>query len=115
MTIDHDQRTGGHHLVVTGDLDYTNATELEQVLTDLHLDAGDTLTLDLGHLEFCDSTGLSTLIAAHRKVDRAGARIALTAVEPNLARVMEITGISHLFGPQTTSATSPADEGTTGT
>ncbi|MCG8920791.1 STAS domain-containing protein [Actinokineospora sp. PR83] len=98
LTIEHHRTPQGHHLTLAGDLDYTNSVDLETSLTALPLSEGDVLTLDLAGLSFCDSTGLSTLITAQRLLAQAGGRVSVTAIDRNLARVMTITGIDHLFG-----------------
>ena len=112
LTIEHHRTPQGHHLTLAGDLDYTNAVDLETALTGLPLSEGDVLTLDLGELGFCDSTGLSALISAQRLLTRAGGRVSVTAIDRNLARVMTITGIAHLFdvaaGTPTTSGAKEA-------
>ncbi|WP_424187507.1 STAS domain-containing protein [Actinokineospora sp. G85] len=98
LTITHHASADGQRIALSGDLDYTNSPDLETLLRDLELRAGDTLTLDLGNLVFCDSTGLSTLISAYRTAAAAGATLAVSTINVKLARVMEITGVDHLFG-----------------
>ncbi|GLZ43188.1 STAS domain-containing protein [Actinokineospora sp. NBRC 105648] len=87
-------------LAVGGELDYTNATELTAAFAELRLDPGATLALDLGELGFCDSSGLSVLLAAYKRLAGLGGRLLVTAIDPNLARMLAITGLAELFTPR---------------
>ena len=55
------------------------------------------LVLDVRRLHFCDSIGLSALIAARRRADLAGGRLILHGVHGMLERVLHITGAGALF------------------
>jgi anti-anti-sigma factor len=75
-------------VVLSGELDIATAPMLERTLGDLtgriHFDCAD--------LTFVDSSGL----AIFARVDRnGGAR--LRAVRPNVRRVVEVAGLSHLL------------------
>ena len=51
------------------------------------------LLVDLSHVEFADSTGLSALLVAHRAVTAKGGLFGLVAAQP---AVEKLIGISHL-------------------
>ncbi|PPK66382.1 STAS domain-containing protein [Actinokineospora auranticolor] len=87
-------------LSLRGDLDYTTAPEFTAALAALPLPEGATLTLDLGGLGFCDSSGLSVLLNAYKKASAVGGTLAVSAIDPNLERMLMITGLAHLFLPQ---------------
>ena len=53
--------------------------------------------LDLTDVEFIDSTGLSVLLNALRRVTRAGGRIALVCTNPTVLRLFEITKLDSTF------------------
>ena len=55
------------------------------------------LILDVRRLQFCDSIGLSALIAARRRADLAGGRLILRGVHGMLERVLHITGAGARF------------------
>ncbi|WP_051386055.1 STAS domain-containing protein [Actinokineospora inagensis] len=90
-------RDGG--LALSGELDYATAPELTAMVAALPLPRGAILTLDLGELAFCDSSGLSALLTAYKRVTGVGGRLSVPAIDPNLARMLAITGLSHLFRP----------------
>ncbi|MGW7195295.1 STAS domain-containing protein [Streptomyces chryseus] len=97
----------GPVLQVTGAFDYTNATELRDVLGTLTLGPGRRLVLDLAGMTFCDSSGITALIAARNHVHAARADIALAAVPANTLRVLRIVGLDQIFPlyPDTDAAT----------
>ncbi|RLK53766.1 STAS domain-containing protein [Actinokineospora cianjurensis] len=90
-------RDGG--LALSGELDYATAPELTATVAALPLLHGDTLTLDLGQLAFCDSSGLSALLTAYKRITNLGGRLSVSAIDPNVARMLTITGLAHLFRP----------------
>ncbi|WP_329200964.1 MULTISPECIES: STAS domain-containing protein [unclassified Streptomyces] len=87
----------GPVLRVTGDLDFDTAPQLRQAVDALALAPGDLLVLDLGGLEFCDSSGISALITAHNRTSAAEAAMALAAVPDNITRVLGIVGLDQVF------------------
>ncbi|MEV6578611.1 STAS domain-containing protein [Streptomyces sp. NPDC051582] len=87
----------GPLLQVAGNLDYTTAPRLHELLTTLTLHPDERLIIDLAHLDFCDSSGISALIAArnHALAHRAG--IALAAVPARTLRVLRLVGLDQVF------------------
>src|SRR5207249_3146430 len=51
------------------------------------------LEVDLGALDFCDSSGIASLFAARAVAEGAGCRFAVVNVRGMVRRVMEITGV----------------------
>ena len=84
-------------LVLGGELTYATAPllvrEVEQVLDPFH----PRLLMDVTHLHFCDSIGLSTLIRAQRRARMLGGTVALSGVHGCLQRVLQVTGAEMLF------------------
>lgn len=87
----------GPVLEITGELDYTNASELRERLTTLPLRPGRRLVLDLGGMRFCDSSGITALIAARNHAQAAQADIALAAVPAHTLRILRIVGLDQIF------------------
>jgi anti-sigma B factor antagonist len=86
-----------HVLVVAGDLDHHTAPRMRAVLDGITMAEGDALVLDLTGLTFCDSTGVSILIAAHQRVHDARASLALAGLHDDIAHVFRIMGLDRLF------------------
>ncbi|MFJ1610924.1 STAS domain-containing protein [Streptomyces sp. NPDC088253] len=99
----------GPVLEIIGDLDYATATDVRDLLTTLTLQPGQRLVLDLGGMEFCDSSGLTALIAARNHAQAAQADIALAAVPAQTLRVLRIVGLDQIFPlhPDRDAATQP--------
>ncbi|MFF0000580.1 STAS domain-containing protein [Streptomyces avermitilis] len=99
----------GPVLEIIGELDHTTATELPNLLTTLRLQPGQRLILDLAGMEFCDSSGISALIAARNLAHAAQADIALAAVPDHILRVLRIVGLDQIFPlhPDSDAATQP--------
>ncbi|KJY16586.1 MULTISPECIES: STAS domain-containing protein [unclassified Streptomyces] len=87
----------GPVLEVIGELDYDTSAELRHLVAALPLKPGQRLVLDLARMEFCDSSGISALIAARNHAQSAGADIALAAVPANTLRVLRVVGLDQVF------------------
>jgi anti-sigma B factor antagonist len=84
-------------LKVSGEIDIQTSPVLEEQLR-LALDRGDTsLVVDLGDVSFLDSTGLSVLVGALQRCRAAGGDLRLVAPQPNVRRVLDITGLAATF------------------
>ncbi|MEZ3178095.1 STAS domain-containing protein [Streptomyces pimonensis] len=84
-------------LEVAGDLDHTNAQQLRRAAREAALPAGRLLAVDLGKLSFCDSSGITALLAVRNHVVSVGARVVLVAVPVNTRRLLNMTGLDQVF------------------
>lgn len=87
----------GPILTVRGELDVATASRLRTRIGELPLAAGQLLVVDLAGVTFCDSSGISALIAARNAAETAEASIALAAVPSRLTRTFALTGLSDYF------------------
>jgi anti-anti-sigma factor len=84
-------------IAVGGDLDATNAAELETYVSDMRQSPGDHLVLDLTEVRFMDSAGLRALLNAHSAAARHGGSVRLAALQAMPARIVRITRVdAHL-------------------
>jgi anti-anti-sigma factor len=81
-------------LMLAGELDASSAPDLADALAAQHEQPGD-LHLDLCRLTFIDSVGVSALIAAARRLDRANL-VLVSPTEP-VTRVLELSGILSML------------------
>ncbi|MFZ0666983.1 MAG: STAS domain-containing protein [Acidimicrobiales bacterium] len=78
---------------LSGELDVATSPELSEALVAL-IDGGSTeLVIDLGRLAFIDSTGLSAILKANKKLEGRG-RVVLRGPTPMVRQVLEITGLT---------------------
>ncbi|MGW1826299.1 STAS domain-containing protein [Streptomyces eurythermus] len=80
-----------------GELDYDHAPRLRQLLATVALRPGRRLALDLGGMEFCDSSAISSLIAAHHHAQAARADVALATAPASTPRTLRIVGLDQVF------------------
>lgn len=87
----------GPVVVLTGELDHQSAPQVREVLPGLGLRPGQQVVIDLAGLTFCDSTGITVLIAARNQALAADAGIALACVPERVARVFRVIGLEQAF------------------
>ncbi|MEU7481141.1 STAS domain-containing protein [Lentzea sp. NPDC042327] len=89
-------------LTVAGVLDKNGAERLLSRLDRL-LDQGHRrLVLDLGGVEFCDSSGVSALVRGHARASSAAGGLRISEASPQVLKVLEISGLARMFGLQST-------------
>jgi anti-anti-sigma factor len=86
-------------IVLRGEVDYTTVQHFREEVTAL-LAGGSvrSLLLDLAHVSFLDSTGVGTLVAARRICSEFGVRLHLHNVNPFIARLFAVLGVSDVLG-----------------
>jgi anti-anti-sigma factor len=87
----------GPVLELAGDLDAATAPQALRAVKALTPRSGQQVVVDLTELRFCDSSGISTLIAAHNLARDAGAGIALAGVPRHLTRTLTLIGLGSFF------------------
>ena len=91
---EHDGETVLH---AAGELDVNTAPDLRERLARLVNDGVRTIVVDLGEVTFVDSTALSVLVSALKRLRQADGDLELAAPNPSVRRVFEITGLTRLF------------------
>jgi len=80
-----------------GELDMSTAPHLRDELVRVSTEGAQLVTVDLADLTFIDSTGLSVLINALKRLRQQGGDMALRSPTPSTRRVLEITGLTEVF------------------
>lgn len=80
-----------------GELDYRNCEQLSAFLAEVIDEHGPTIRLELGALEFVDSSGIKALGIAAKAAAAARGSIIISSLGPQLLRVLEVTGFRELF------------------
>jgi anti-sigma B factor antagonist len=86
-----EQRDDQVHLAVSGELDLASAPRIEEALRGVEEQSPAVVVLDLRGLEFMDSTGLRTILAADARAKEAGRRLVVVEGDENIRRVFEVT------------------------
>jgi anti-anti-sigma factor len=85
------QRERDSVLVLAGEFDLTGVAEFDDAAASI-VPIG-SLVLDLRDLSFLDSSGLRAFMGLHRRGLEEGWSLVLAAPQPQVARVLEITGL----------------------
>jgi anti-sigma B factor antagonist len=95
-----EHRVDDHTTVVTvgGEIHVSTAGEFRELLNATVAAGCTALVLDMTDVTFIDSTGLSVLLNALRRITRAGGRLALVCTNPTVLRLFEITRLDTTFG-----------------
>ncbi|HUD38157.1 MAG TPA: STAS domain-containing protein [Streptosporangiaceae bacterium] len=90
----------GDHVVMSvhGEIDLYTVPRLQRELTSV-LATGDPvrLVVDLSGVDFCDSTGVNVLLAAHRQAREKGGNLELAAPRPAVRKILQVTGLETVF------------------
>ena len=95
MTISKNQ--DGNNLVIAleGRLDTTTSPDLEKELKE-SLDGIESLTFDLGALDYISSAGLRVLLSAQKTMNKQGDMV-VKNVSEEIMEIFEVTGFSDIL------------------
>jgi len=99
LSIEIQPETGTGALVfgLRGSLDIATAPSLRAALLEAAGQGKREIVVDLTRVEFIDSTGLGSLIGAHRRAQEEGGSLRLVVNEGPLSRLLAITGLVRVF------------------
>ena len=78
---------------VRGELDAASALALAGPLTDIAIGGDSHVVLDLSELSFMDSTGMSVLLNARRRLTRQGRHLLVVCPSGPVMRLFELTSL----------------------
>lgn len=84
-------------LTATGEIHVSTAPELAERLNGAIADGRSRIVLDFTGVEFIDSTGLSVLLNALRRLSRVDGALSLVCTNPTVLRLFEITRLDATF------------------
>ena len=90
-----DKRGDTVHVRLSGELDISSASKVEDELARVEPDRPDLILLDLRNLAFMDSTGLRLLIAADTRARQQGRTLKIVRGPEPVQRVFRITRLEE--------------------
>ncbi len=82
---------------VEGEIDVYTAPKLRDAITDLVAGGAYDLVIDMGGVEFLDSTGLGVLVGGLKKVRVHDGSMRLVCTSERLLKIFRITGLAKVF------------------
>ena len=112
MDLTLSNRTEGEHtvLAVSGEVDVYTAPRLRERLVELVDGGARHVVVDLGRVDFLDSTGLGVLVGALKRLRAANGTFGLVCSKEPLLKIFRITALDQVFPihPSIEAATSTA-------
>ena len=86
-----------HVVAIRGDVDLFTASELKEVFAQA-IEAGRIrIIVDLAETTFLDSSALSVLMVAHKRLRSCDGALAIVNLNENLRKIFKITGLEQTF------------------
>ncbi len=101
FTVHGEHRNGVVRLFAGGELDISTAPLLAEWLAAAEKMQPTTILVDFAHLKFMDSTGLKTLLEAHRLATGSGRAFVVLNGREGVRRIFELTRTEQLFDSST--------------
>ena len=108
MTIESDTRGNVEILRMPAALVLATATGIRSEIQDRIGSGASRLVLDLSHVEFADSSGLSAILACVNSARRRGGEVALLSPLPRVRALIELTRLDDVVAVATDEATAVA-------
>jgi len=79
------------------EIDVTNAAGLRAALVEAASDGGKRLVVDMTQTQYCDSSGIHALAAAHLRAVEEGREVLLAVSAAAVLRILALTGIDQMI------------------
>ena len=96
LTIRSEQQEA-HFVSLHGELDLASAKALEDELIRIEATSVSRIVLDLGDLEFVDSTGLAVIVRADTRAKNDGHVLRLLRPQGRVGRIFERSGLDQML------------------
>ncbi|MBC8417807.1 MAG: STAS domain-containing protein [Pseudomonadota bacterium] len=85
-------------LKLDGRLDASSAKDIKEKVNYLVKENRVRLVIDMGAVDFIDSSGLGSLVSALRSVNKLGGDIKISALKDQVRAIFELTRLHRIFG-----------------
>ena len=89
---------GSVRVFVWGEVDLATAPQFERVLSDAIEDTDSDVLVEFSSHSFIDSTGISVLIQAARRLRESGRALRVTTANAHMRSVIETVGLAEILG-----------------
>jgi anti-anti-sigma factor len=90
---DPDEPTAVWRVTLAGPIDLAAAPTVERTLLDAIDDGGRYLLVDVGDVEFMDSTGLRAILTARAEAEQRGGSLVLERCTPAVEQLLELSAL----------------------
>lgn len=97
LAIDRKVTPSGSTIRLAGEIDMSTVGAFRRTVEAVLADSPSRVVLDFGGVTFCDSQGLSTLIALGKAAEAANTSLVLSNVGEFLQRLLDVTGLRPAF------------------
>src|SRR5438270_11775953 len=84
-------------VVLTGEIDIVSSARVKDTLIAICNSGEYRVVVDMTHVTFMDSTGLSALVGSVKRFRSVGGEVVLRSPTPGVRKVIEITGLNRVF------------------
>lgn len=95
LDVDTHEEDGAIRLVLSGELDISSASRVEEELDRVEAERPPVLALDLRGLAFMDSTGLRLIVSADARAREQGRRLAVVRGPEAVQRIFRVTRLDE--------------------
>ena len=85
-------------LKLEGRLDASSAKDIKEKVDSLTKENRVNLVIDMGAVDFIDSSGLGSLVSSLRSVNKLGGDIKISALQDQVRAIFELTRLHRIFG-----------------
>jgi anti-sigma B factor antagonist len=97
LELETSERDGVSVLTLRGEIDVYTAPRMRQAIVDL-VDAGSlNIVVDMGKVDFLDSTGLGVLVEGLKRVRTRSGNLAIVVTQDKIVKIFDITGLNKAF------------------
>ncbi len=97
LTLETRDVDGRTIVAVGGEIDVYTAPKLRDKITELVAEGVYDIVVDMGEVEFLDSTGLGVLVGGLKKVRAHDGSLQLVCSQDRLLKIFRITGLAKVF------------------
>jgi anti-sigma B factor antagonist len=97
LTISTEITGNDARVLVNGEVDVSNASDLRTVLDEMIEAAYATIDVDMAQVPYIDSTGIGVLVGAAHRAAEEGGNLLITGPQPNVLRVLTLLGVGSEF------------------